>query len=320
MEIQSRKIQANGITQNVIVKGEGPLVLLCHGFPELSCSWRSQIDAIASAGYKVAAPDMRGYGETEAPPEIEDYTVFHLVGDMVALVNALEYDEAIIVGHDWGAAVAWQAALLRPDLFKAVATLSVPYVPRAPHKPLDIMRRRTEKFDQVFYQVWFQEPGVAEQAYESDVAKMQRGMFYTCSGEASDKEVWIPIWHKDIDPTAHFKSLDKSPSWLTEEEMNHYIETFSKNGYRGPLNWYRNIDLNWELNGPWEGAKVTIPALFMVGEKDLTLSFAKPAINTMKDHVPNLKKTVYIPDAGHWLQQEVPDIVNKELIEFLKGL
>ncbi|MGH1350997.1 MAG: alpha/beta fold hydrolase [Methyloligellaceae bacterium] len=320
MTIEHKTIQANGINLNVAVAGEGPLVLLCHGFPELWLSWRAQIIALSEAGYRVAAPDMRGYGDTDAPEEIEKYSVFHLVGDMVGIVHALGEEKAAVVGHDWGSYVAWKSALFRPDIFHAVAGLSVPFVRRAPQQPISMMRKTAERHEAEFYQVWFQEPGVAEKAFESDVRAMQTGMFYTCSGDAPDDKLWEPAWPKGTDQSAHFKENAIRPSWLSEEELEVYISAFEKKGYRGPLNWYRNIDRNWELTAAYEDAKIQVPALFMIGDKDLTMNFAKPAIEHHDKVVPTLTKSVVVPGVGHWIQQEAPDIVNKELLEFLGKL
>ncbi len=320
MTIEHKKIQANGINFNVAVAGEGPLVLLCHGFPELWLSWRAQIIALSEAGYRVAAPDMRGYGDTDAPEEVEKYSIFHLVGDMVGIVQALGEEKAAIIGHDWGSYVAWQSALIRPDIFHAVAGLSVPFVRRALQPPISMMRKSSEEHGAEFYQVWFQEEGVAEKEFDENVDAMQTGMFYTCSGEAPDDKKWEPAWPKGTDPSAHFKNNAIKPTWLSDEELSVYIAAFKKKGYRGPLNWYRNIDRNWELTAVYDGASISVPALFMVGDQDLTMSFAKPAIKHLEKMVPTLTKSVVVPGVGHWIQQEAPDIVNKELLEFLSKL
>ncbi len=320
MTITHQKIEANGISINVAVAGEGPLVLLCHGYPELWLSWRAQIIALSEAGYRVAAPDMRGYGDTDAPHEIEKYSIFHLVADMVEIVHALGEEKAAIIGHDWGSYVAWQSALIRPDMFHAVAGLSVPFVRRALQPPISMMRKTADLHNGEFYQVWYQEPGVAEAEFECDVRAMVTGMFYTCSGEAPDDKLWEPAWPKGTDQSAHFKENAIKPTWLSDEELDVYVEAFTKKGFRGPLNWYRNIDRNWELTAVYDGVKIEVPALFMIGEKDLTMSFAKPAIKHLDKIVPTLTKTVVVPGVGHWIQQEAPEIVNKELLEFLSKL
>src|SRR6202035_5463700 len=177
-----RIIKTNGISLNVVEQGEGPLVLLCHGFPESWYSWRHQIDALAAAGFHAVAPDMRGYGKSDRPDAIDQYTIFHLVGDLVGLLDALEVPTAIIVGHDWGATIAWQAARLRPDRFRAVAALSVPFRPRGPVRPTSVMPRTA---DAPFYQLYFQEPGVAEAELERDPRATVRNMLYGASGEGA---------------------------------------------------------------------------------------------------------------------------------------
>src|ERR1700687_4076888 len=181
-EPTQRMIESNGIRLNIAEQGEGPLVLLCHGFPESWYSWRHQIDALAAAGFHAVAPDMRGYGKSDRPEAIDQYTIFHLVGDLVGLLDALEIPSAVIVDHDWGATIAWQAARLRPDRFRAVACLSVPYRPRGPARPTSVMPRTA---DAQFYQLYFQEPGVAEAELERDPRATVRTMLYGASGEGA---------------------------------------------------------------------------------------------------------------------------------------
>ena len=177
-----RIIECNGIRINIAEQGEGPLVLLVHGFPESWFSWRHQIDALAAAGFRVVAPDMRGYGKSDAPQAIDQYTILHLVGDMVGILDALGAATAVIVGHDWGASVAWQAALMRPDRFRAVAALSVPFRPRGKARPTSVMPRAENA---QFYQLYFQEPGLAEAEFDRDPRRTMRSMLYGASGDAA---------------------------------------------------------------------------------------------------------------------------------------
>ena len=275
-EITHRTVETNGVRIHLAEAGQGPLVLMCHGFPESWYSWRHQLKALAEAGFRAVAPDMRGYGETDRPEEIEKYTLFHLVGDMVGVVSALGENKAVIVGHDWGAPVAWHAALFRPDIFRGVAGLSVPFRPRGSAKPTSVMPQTEET---QFYQLYFQAPGVAEAELERNPRATIRRMLGSTSfaapretdGKPSDGAVgMVPrsggILNQLADP-------ERLPSWLTDEDVNFYAAEFARIGFRGGLNYYRNIDRNWELMAPFAGLPVTVPALYVAGERDLVVRF-----------------------------------------------
>jgi pimeloyl-ACP methyl ester carboxylesterase len=318
MSITHRFVEANGIKIHIAEAGTGPLVMLCHGFPESWYSWRHQIKALSEAGYHVVAPDMRGYGQTEQPHGVDQYSLFHLVGDMVGLVNAIGQKSAFVVGHDWGAPVAWHCALFRPDLFTAVAALSVPFRPRGPVAPTTMMPQTDTE---VFYQLYFQKEGVAEADLQRDVRKTIRRVL----GGAVDSQgnlvarAMAPRQGGWLDSGESPPSL---PLWLGETDIDFYTGEFLRTGFRGGLNWYRNIDRNWELMAPWSGAKVTVPALYMAGERDLVVKFpgAQQLIANLGQLVPKLQRTIMVPDCGHWTQQEKPDEVNSALIMFLRGL
>ncbi len=321
-DIQHRFIDTNGIRLHIAEKGSGPLVLLCHGFPESWYSWRHQIHALANAGYRVVAPDMRGYGQTDAPEAIDQYSMMHLVGDMVGLLDALGEPTAVIAGHDWGAPVAWHTALLRPDRFPAVIGLSVPFRPRGKVRPTSAMPRTD---DAVFYQLYFQQPGVAEADLEDDVAVTVRGVLLRIAGEAAGAAgggfsmVPVPDGMRERTRQAARAEL---PGWLTMADLDFYTGEFARTGFRGGLNWYRNIDRNWEMLAPFAGAKVTVPALYVAGDRDLVLAFpgAAELVAGLKAFVPNLRETVILPGCGHWTQQERPEAVNAAMIGFLRGL
>jgi pimeloyl-ACP methyl ester carboxylesterase len=319
--IGHRFIETNGIRMHLAEQGSGPLVLLCHGFPESWYSWRHQIGALADAGFHVVAPDMRGYGQTEAPEAIDQYTLLHLVGDMVGVLDALGEETAVIAGHDWGAPVAWHAALLRPDRFRAVIGLSVPYRPRGKVRPTTVMPRTN---DAMFYQLYFQQPGVAEADLEADVRASVRGILLRVAGEATVPPSGFAMVPLDGGMRARnpVQTPAPLPGWLTEADVDFYAAEFARTGFRGGLNWYRNIDRNWELLAPLAGAKVTVPALYVTGERDLVLAFpgAAEMVANLPTVVPRLRETVMLPGCGHWTQQERPEQVNAAMIGFLRTL
>ncbi len=311
-------VETNGVRLNVAEQGEGPLVLLCHGWPETSYSWRRQMEPLARAGYRAVAPDMRGYGASDRPSEVEAYTLFHLVGDMVGLLDALGAETAVIVGHDWGAPVAWHAALMRPDRFRAVAGLSVPYRPRSRARPNEAMPRTA---DARFYQLYFQEQGLAAAEFERDPAHSLRailtGGFHTADPTLNPGMVRQGGGFLD---NLHIGEM--LPPWLAQAELDVFVESFRTSGFAPGLNWYRNIDRNWELLAPYAGAKVSVPALYIAGDKDLVVRFPgmMKAIEGLKRDVPELRETLILPGCGHWTQQERPTEVNDALLRFLAGL
>ncbi len=316
MRITQRSIQANGIQMHVAEAGEGPAVILCHGFPESWYSWRHQLIALANAGYRAIAPHMRGYGLTDTPEAIDQYTMFHLTGDMVGVLDALELKQAAIVGHDWGAPVAWHSALFRPDRFPAVAGLSVPFDREGPPAPTTVMPRTD---DAVFYQLHFQTPGVAEADFEKDIRASIRGILFSLSGDAKPGAA-LSMVPRGGGGLGHAAVPDVLPGWLSEADIDAYAAEFGKSGFRGGLNWYRNIDRNWELLAPWTGATVDVPALYVAGDRDLVLAFRgmDQLLPNLKRAIPNLVDMIILPGCGHWTQQERPEEVNAALCSFLK--
>jgi pimeloyl-ACP methyl ester carboxylesterase len=293
-----RRVETNGIELATIDEGAGPLVVLCHGFPELAYSWRRQIPALVESGYRVLAPDMRGYGQSSAPTAIEAYDVIALCGDLCGLLEDAGEESAIFVGHDWGASVVWQLAVLRPERVRAVAGLSVPFVPRAPGAPIPIMRRH---LGEDFYIVWFQQPGVADEALSRDVRRT-----------LTTSRQWTARWaEEDATPP-------RAPGWLSEEELGVYVEAFERTGFTGGLNWYRNIDRNWELSAEVADRRVEQPALFLTGALDPVRRFMPS--EAMHGWVSDLRAEVVVPDAGHWVQQQAPAAVNDALLGFLAEL
>lgn len=320
MSMNHRIIDTNGIKMHLTEQGQGPLIVLCHGFPEIGYSWRHQLPALAAAGFHAVAPDQRGYGDTSRPQSIDAYSIFDLTADIVGLVHALGESNAIVVGHDWGAPVAWHCALLRPDIFRAVALLSVPYDPRAwsTPRPTDIMKHVAG--DKQFYQLYFQEPGKAEVELEADVRRTILGGLYTASGSVPPEKPWRFVFEK----TERFIDTqlipDALPDWLTEADLDVYEGAFRKSGFGGGLNWYRNMDRNWELSAFLSGAPLRQPTLFVAGENDGVITMMRPLYDALDQTAPNLRKKVLIPGAGHWVQQERPNQVNELLLEFLSSV
>jgi pimeloyl-ACP methyl ester carboxylesterase len=294
----ARTVQANGVELSVIDEGEGPLVVLCHGFPELAYSWRHQVPALTAAGYRVLAPDMRGFGKSSAPQAVEAYDVVTLCADMTGLLDELGEQQAIFAGHDWGAHLVWQLAVLAPERVRAVAGLSVPFVPHAPAAPISIMRRH---LGEDFYIVWFQQPGVADEALARHVRRT-----------LTTSRQWTTDWALEDG------SEPRLPAWLSEHELAVYVEAFERTGFTGGLNWYRNMDRNWELTEPVAERRVLQPAMFLTGELDPVRRFM-PA-EAMHGWVNDLRAEIVVAGAGHWVQQQAPGEVNAALLEFLSGL
>ena len=322
-----RFIATNGIRMHIAELGSGPLVLLCHGFPESWYSWRHQLRALAEAGYHAVAPDMRGYGQTDRPDAIDQYTLFHLAGDMVGLLDALGGQQAVIVGHDWGAPVAWTAALLRPDRFRGVAGLSVPFIPRGPSRPTSLMPQTA---DAMFYQLYFQTPGVAEADYAHDVRAFIRTNLFVNSGDGPMRFRGPGAGPVGMVPRvgglrarwSSFAVPETLPSWCSEADVDFHAAEFTRTGFTGGLNYYRNIDRNWELLAPFAGTRVMVPALYIVGQYDLVLAFEgmRAVAANLTKFVPRLHETITLPGCGHWTQQERPEDVTAALLGFLRTL
>ncbi len=310
--------QANGIHMRYAEAGRGPLVLFCHGWPESWYSWRHQLKAVSDAGFRAVAPDMRGYGGTEAPERIDEYTLNHMVGDMAELVKALGETKAVIVGHDWGAPVAWHAALWRPDLFHAVCGMSVPFTPSG---YVDALTALEKLGITDFYLQYFQKPGVAEAELQRDIRGSLRRIYFAASGDHEEKGKGFAhlttgtLLGNTIDPP-------KLPAWLGEADLDYYAGEFARTGFRGGLNWYRNLRRNWELGGPWRGQPIRQPSLFIAGSRDGVLRFpwSQAQLDNFPKTLPGIRGSHIIDGPGHWVQQERPAEVNRLLIEFLKGL
>lgn len=313
-----RLVDTNGVQLRVIEAGDrgAPVVILAHGFPELAYSWRHQIPVLAEAGYHVLAPDQRGYGGSSRPEAVEAYNVRELTADLAGLLDDVDAERAVWIGHDWGAAVVWNAPLLHPDRVAAVAALSVPPTPRPRSAPTAKWRKIFgENF---FYILYFQEPGVADAELDADPARTMRRMLGGL-GPSGDKGAALRMVAPG--PEGFVERLgepEQLPDWLSQDELDHYVGEFSRTGFTGGLNWYRNFDRNWEITPELADAKITVPCLFMAGTGDPVLGFTRA--DRASEVVAGPYREVMVEGAGHWLQQERPDEVNKTLLEFLNGL
>ncbi len=314
-----RIIESNGIKLRIAEAGSGPLVIFVHGWPESWYSWRHQLPAVAAAGFHAVAPDMRGYGKSEKPEAVEDYDIQHLTADLVGIVDALGEKQAILVGHDWGAIVAWHAMLLYPDRFRALVAMSVPYSGRPPQSLVQSLKAAFG--DNFFYILYFQEPGIAEKEFDADPRAILSRLYLSPDSPREKPEVtdpkraaggWIP----------RLGAPKGLPDWLTQEDLDYVVGEFKEAGFRGGINYYRNFHRNWETTPQLAGAKITAPVLFIAGDKDVVIRGATADGLTagMKTAVPGLQGVRLIPNTGHWVQQERPAEVNALLVEFLKSL
>jgi len=315
--VTHRHVEAGGVSMHIAEAGEGPLVLLLHGFPESWYSWRHQLVALAAAGFHAVAPDQRGYCATGPPggpgdaAGVDQYTIMHLTGDVIALMDALGAAQAVVAGHDWGAPVAWHTALFRPDRIRGVVGLSVPYRPRGSAAPIATLR---ETLGESFYMVYFQRPGVAEAELSRDPQTTFRKILTSLAG-AGPPMTLIPAGGGVLDAAPEPAEL---PSWLTQDDIDTYVDEYASSGFAGPLNWYRNMDRNWELTSAWQHAPVLVPALFIAGDRDPVLSFVRA--DGQEAVLPKLTRSLILSGCGHWTQQERPAEVSDAIIEFLHTL
>lgn len=319
---QFRNIALADVALRAAVEGEGPLVLMVHGFPESWYSWRHQIGPIAAAGYTACAIDVRGYGGSDKPPRVEDYAMERMVADVAGVIEALSPDApAVIVGHDWGAPIVWNTALTRPDRVRAVAGLSVPYTGVQERSLREVWEAVFTGRGRFFYQQWFQAEGPAEAELETNPRDSIRRFYYAISGDApdgtwpTDKVVGDSLLHRLPDP-------DPFPAWLTDADQDYYAAEFAASGFRGPLNRYRNPDRDVAWLRQFAGRKIEQPALFIGGSRDLVLSMfgRTDFVPLMRAQMPDLRGADVLEGCGHWTQQERPAEVNARLLPWLASL
>ncbi|ESW18999.1 hypothetical protein PHAVU_006G088700 [Phaseolus vulgaris] len=312
--IVHRTVEVNGIKMHVAEKGEGPVVLFLHGFPELWYSWRHQILALSSRGYHAVAPDLRGYGDTEAPASMSSYTCFDIVGDLVALIDLLGVEQVFLVAHDWGAVIGWYLCMFRPEKVKAYVCLSVPLRRRDPKvKPVDVMRA---VYGDDYYICRFQKPG------EMEAQMAEVGTEYVLKNILTTRKPGPPIFPMGEYGTGFNPDMTNSlPSWLSQHDLAYYVSKFQKTGFTGPLNYYRNLNPNWELTAPWSGVKIEVPVKFITGELDMVYTSLnmKEYIHGggFKEHVPNLEEVIVQKGVAHFNNQETAEEISNYIYEFI---
>ena len=322
-------IDTNGITLRAAVEGEGPLIIMVHGCPESWFSWRRQIPVIAEAGYKVVAIDVRGYGGSDTPYAIEEYTLKKIGADIVGIIDFFEEDQAILIGHDWGGPIVWYTSLLNENRISAVAGLSVPYFPQREVSPLDAFEVIYK--DKFFYQLYFQKEGVAESEFEPDLRKYLESTYFSIDARGMKKQFENPLNAMNKGPNAKYLDdvveFESYPDWINTDEMNYLINEFENSGMRGPLNRYRAQKIDFEELKDFRDKKLKQPAALMVGSLDPVNFFIgdgyKDTEHLKEVFEPvyeNLIKTELINDVGHWTQQEAPEEVNRFLLDFLKQI
>lgn len=320
MPPQFQTIDSNGCPIRVAVEGEGPLVLMVHGWPESWYSWRHQMGPIADAGFKAAAIDVRGYGGSCKPHEIEAYSMETIVGDVQVVADQLGGGKAILIGHDWGAPIVWNSAWADPDRFPAVAGLSIPFMGRGKAPFIDIARQLFTDRGLFFYQIYFQDEGAVEAEVEADMRTALRKIYYSISGDAPegawplDKKHGAPLLEGLIDP-------ETFPAWLTSPDLDYLVAEFEGSGFRGPINRYRNHRRDFEWQEPLKDKTIDQPALFITGDRDMgTRMFGRDVELRMREWVTDLRGYHVLPGCGHWTQQERPKEVSALLVDWLKGI
>jgi pimeloyl-ACP methyl ester carboxylesterase len=313
--ITHRQVRGNGVTLHIAEAGHGPLVVLLHGFPELWYSWRHQLPALAGAGYHAVAPDLRGYGDSDAPEAIECYSMRNMTADVIALLDESGVEQAVVIGHDWGANIGWACAELYPPRISGVVSLGIPYHPRPPSPPSEMIKQWSR--GAFSFQAYFAQPGGAEAELEADVRRSLRRFMYALSGEAPPELAQYLFMGKPEDAGVldGMPEPESLPPWLTDADLDHYARVFERTGFRGALNRYRNLDRDWEELPRVGATGVRQPALFVGGERDTAVRFG--SLDPMRAAVPHLRKAVLLPGCGHWTQQERPAEVNAELLGFL---
>jgi pimeloyl-ACP methyl ester carboxylesterase len=320
-EVRSRVAAVNGVSLDVLEAGpdDGPVVILAHGFPESSWSWRHQLPALADAGWHVLAPDQRGYGRSSRPVDVADYGSQHLSADLIGLLDETGQEQAVVVGHDWGALILWDLVRLHPSRVRAAVGVSVPFV-EWPAPPTALFRQVYG--DRFFYILYFQPVGPAEKELEADPCQTLRQVLWAGSAAGADLAVQDRPAEGSgfLDGAADIEWPSDLPAWLTAEDLDRYTEAFEASGFFGPLSYYRNLDANYERLKDIPLSVVSMPVFFIAGEHDVVLRFDPGGVDRMARTLPDFRGSVIIPGVGHWTQQEAPAAFNDALLGFLATL
>lgn len=319
--VRFQQVETNGLTLRAALAGEGPLVIMVHGWPESWYSWRHQFRPLVEAGYTACAIDVRGYGGSDKPHPAEAYAMAEITADVAGLVPALGHEQAILLGHDWGAPIVWNTALLHPERVRAVAGLSVPYLGAGPAPFIDIVKQIYTANGRFFYQVYFQDEGVAEAEFEADIRSALRKVYYSSCGDVPDGLVPADKKHGDAMLTG-LTDPDPFPAWLSDADIDYFVGEFERSGLRGPLNRYRNHRRDWELLSAQPDQVLKQPALFVAGSRDVVLRMVpgRDMLELMQPFYADLRGQHLIEGIGHWTQQEAPETVNRHLLDWLGGL
>ena len=315
-------IEIEGLPIHYVEAGKGPLVLLLHGFPYTWFEWRHQIGPLAAAGYRVVAPDIRGFGQSGKPARAQDYTMLHSAGDVVGLVAALGEPGAVLVGHDLGAWVAAAAVRLRPDLFRALAILSTPVGPREAVRPSLGWERIERERGGKMHHHYFQEPGRAERELDADIASSLRGIYHAISGDARGAERWRLLTRpgETICDTMPDPGADRLPAWLPQRVLDEYVRQYAETGFAPPLAHYRCRELTWELTASWSGQQITCPSMFIGGDADPALELIRAQYDELERTYTDLRIKTLLSGIGHGAPEEAPQAVTEALLQFLSGL
>ena len=324
-EVEFKVVESNGINIRLAMMGEGPLVIFCHGWPESWYSYRHQLPVVAKAGFKAVAYDVRGYGESDKPHEIEAYSMRNMTNDVIGIIDALDYDTAITIGHDWGGPIALNTAALNEDRITATGTLSVPFMGRGPMPTLDLWKEIYQ--DRFFYQLYFQKEGIAEEEFESDLAKALFMTYTNSDGRGmkfnfeKGQSGLVPEKTKDSTFLEGMEMFEDFPNWFTKEDLDYFVSQFEISGLRGPFNRYRAQNIDWHEIPELEGKILEQPAFFVTGTLD-PVNFFVPSDQSLTDRIkPNYKNLLFAEELegiGHWTQQEAPEKVNSFILDFLK--
>lgn len=318
-------VDANGVRLRAALQGDGPLIVMVHGFPESWYSWRHQMGPLAAAGFRACAIDVRGYGGSDKPHPVDAYSMANMAADIAGVIDALSPNApAVLIGHDWGAPIVWHTAVLHPSKVRGVAGLSVPYYALPPAPLSHLLKAMYTDQGKFFYMCYFQDEGVAEAEFEADVRGALRKLYYAASAQASgrwggaEKPAGEPLLTGLPDP-------DEFPPWLSPADLDYFVSQFERSGFRGPINRYRNFERDWTMMGAVMDRKIHQPSLFVAGAEDMVLRMfgdgnVDALIATMRGELTDFRGAHIIPGAGHWVQQEAPDETTGALIDWLATL